>query len=294
MILVIPILILIGLAIPPYLVHRSLKKLAHSVLVSFFGVMLPLFVFFLSSFLIPEWKGGCTYGWVDCFYLGKLALSPIVLWATGALYAVELFEPGRLRDKDAALALFLGSIVAGVCFLFGLLYAPELKGISLFLFVPFYIAVWHGFRAWKLRSTFGSDPLPWMLVFIGSIPFWVWSVIWSKQLYANLPATAPSGCFVVTAASRGHAAFVGPFTEVIHNGNHRRANLQLATLWQFESLWLNRAPRSHAIFRRAYNQVGLIVAQHINHPLLADIAYILIKPAELTARLIIYSNRNNT
>jgi len=253
--------------------------------------MLPLFVYFLSSFMIPDWKGGCTYGWVDCFYLGKLTLTPIVLLATGALYAVELFEPGRLSDKGAALALFLGSLTAAVCFLFGLLYVAELKGAAIFLFVPLYIAVWHGVRAWKLRSAFGSDPLAWMLAFIGSIPLWVWSVLWSKQLYASLPSTAPD-CFVVTAASHGHASFVGPFIKVAHKGNRRRANLQLATLWQFESLWRNRSPHSHAMFRRAYNRVGPAVAKRINHPVLADMAYILIKPVELAARLILNLNRN--
>jgi len=292
--ILIVILILMAMAAPPFFKNppQSLKRLGHCVLVSFFGVLLPLFIFFFSAFLIPEWKGVATHGWLDCFHKGKLLLFPIVLFATGSLYAVELFPPNRLREKGAALGLFLGCITATVCFVFGLSCLPALQGLGLFLVVPLYTAVWQGIRVWKLRGVFGSDPLPWMLALIGSVPLWVWSVMWSKKLYANLPATAPD-CFVVTAASRGHASFVGPFIEIPHKEQQRSANLQLATLWQFESLWRNRSPRSHASFRRVYNRVGPVMAKRIQHPLLADFAFILIKPIELTARLIIYSNRNN-
>src|SRR5437868_5350423 len=61
-----------------------------AVFVSFIGIILPLFVFVLSGALVPDWKGGATHGWIDCFHQGKFVLGPLVLWATVAFYAVEI------------------------------------------------------------------------------------------------------------------------------------------------------------------------------------------------------------
>lgn len=278
--------ILLALVLPPTLKYRSWKKSGVSLLVASVGVVLPLFIFFFSAFLVPDWKGGCRHGWIDCFHLGKLALTPIVLWATAALYAVEVFAPERLTRYSVALGLVLGTTVAAVCFLFGVVAIGVQHAMALWLLVPLYIAVWHGIRARQMIQRMNIGVFSCVVAFLSSLPFWVWSVIWSRHIYTALP-NKPPDCFVVTAASRGHKNLVGPFLEVRHNGQPRRANLQLIVLWQFEALWRAHAPGSHAAFRRAYNSIGPAIARCITSPWLADAVYVVRIPAALLARLIV-------
>jgi hypothetical protein len=117
-----------------------------------------------------------------------------------------------------------------------------------------------------------------------SLPFCLGSWLWSRSLYASLPDKAPDDCFIVTAAGRGHAAFVGRNIEIERNGRSLLVNQQLLTFWQFENLWRNFAPHSHRIFRQGYNRVGPIIAARIKSPWLADFIYLAIKPFELMAK----------
>jgi hypothetical protein len=277
--------ILLALAAPPAYVEGSWKRFGQTLALSFVGVVLPLIVFLLSAFLVPEWKGGCKLGWVDCFHLGKLALLPLVLWATGAWYAVEVLRVEHRTSSRIVLPLWMGASVAGICLVFGVISlgaGGRVDGGWLWLFVPFYVAVWHGARAVQLSRAGKVRAFEYLLALLGSVPFWIISVFWSRQIYESLPDNPPS-CFVVTAAARGHESVVGPFVEVRRRGRVRRANQQLLTLWQFEALWQVSAPRSHQIFRRAYNVIGPAVARRIVLPWLADLAYLCLKPVEFFA-----------
>src|SRR5688572_24578537 len=92
------------LAVPSLLVERSLKRLLRAFISTAFGVLVPLMVFFASVLAIPDWKGECAHGWWDCFHLGKLALTPLVLWASLALYLVEVGGPLVTRSQVLTLA----------------------------------------------------------------------------------------------------------------------------------------------------------------------------------------------
>jgi hypothetical protein len=278
--------ILLGLALPSALKEKSWLRLLIASVLSFFGVVLPVFVFLLSAFLVPEWKGGCHLGWFDCFHMGKLALTPIVFWASAALYAVEIYRADQQAQPWIVQGLFLGAIVASVCFVFGVVSVGSEKGTLSLLLVPFYISLWYGIRAAQLIKSSGFGRASYVRSVCGSLPFWFAGAIWSRKIYESLPNTPPS-CFVVTAASRGHEKFVGPFTEILRNGQTRRANQQLITLWQFEHLWCNCAPISHAAFRWVYNRIGPILARRIDSPWLADAACLALKPIEFVAVLAI-------
>ena len=76
------VLILVGLSLPPAIRDRSLKKFFIAFVLSAIGILIPFFFFIMSVFLLPDWKGGCRFGWLDCFQSGKLALTPLVLWAS--------------------------------------------------------------------------------------------------------------------------------------------------------------------------------------------------------------------
>lgn len=282
-----PALVLLALALPPAIARRSWKTLLVSVPVSAFGIVLPLFVFLLSMFLTPEWKGGCKHGWLECFHTGKLALAPLVLLASAALYVREILGTARPSPRWIVLGLLLGTMVSSICFVFGLVSgrAGE-SAMAWWLLVPFYVAVWYGFRTLQLILEEDLRSSTYLQAFCGSLPFWVGGIFWSRSLYSNLPNNPPS-CFVATAATRGHRSIVGPFLEIERHGRKRKANRQLLTLWQFEAAWSVHAPRTHRTFRRFYNQLGPAIAARITSPWMADAAYILIKPTEFVAQIVV-------
>jgi hypothetical protein len=271
------------LVLAPALTHPSWRRLLLAVPLTLVGVLLPLFVFAFSAFLVPEWKGGCDHGWVDCFHVGKLALTPFVLWATAALYAVEVCRVAKPTARWIVLGFFFGAMVSSVCLVYGLVFCGLQKsGMAAWLLVPAYVPVWYITRAIQLMSAASFRPVAYVIASCSSLPFWFGAVVWSRRTYEALPDQAPS-CFVVTAATRGHRRFVGPFVEVTHRGHLVQANQQLMTLWRFEALWRARTPRSHARFRRAYNRAGPAIARSITSPWIADLAYLALKPAEFLA-----------
>jgi hypothetical protein len=222
--LIIPGALLLALALPPALKRKSGKTFFIALGLSFLGVMLPLFVFLFSAFLVPEWKGGCRFGWLDCFHLGKLALTPLVLWATAALYALDIYQVANRTRYWIVLGVFLGAIVAAVCLVFGVIsVVGSAWGFALWLLVPLYVSVWYGVRAVQLIRAAGFESKAYWWSIFGSLPFWLAGWIWSRYIFASLPDQSPD-CFVVTAAARGHEFFVGPFIKVKHNGRIRRAN----------------------------------------------------------------------
>ena len=303
-VLAITCLLVVGLALPPAFRARSWRAFVLAVIKVFLGVVLPLLTFIGGDIvLMPEWKGESRYAWIDCFHAGKLVLWPIALWATAALYAVEVW-PVKRRDRYWIVWGFLnGAIISTVCLLHGLFtvrisFRFDLANIWMFfirssdplilwgLLFATYVAVWYVVRTVQLLRATKLWPFTYWIGVLCSVPFWIRSVVASKHEYLRLPDEPPD-CFVVTAASRGHASIVGPFTTITRGGRARRANAQLITLWRFEELWRQSAPRSHRFFRRVYNVLGPRAAKLIRSRVAGDVAYILIRPVELLARVVI-------
>jgi hypothetical protein len=232
--------ILLALALPPAVKAKSWIRFFIALILSFAGVVLPLFVFGFSSFMEPEWKGACVHAWLDCFITGKLALTPLVLLATAALYALEIFRVENRTARWIVAGIFLGAIVSSICFVFGAV-CIGFKGdvFKWWLLVPLYVAIWYSARAAELMKAARLNFRTYLISLICSLPFWLASWLWSRSLYASLPNQAPSNCFIVTAAGRGHAAFVGRHIEIEHNGRRLLINQQLITFWQFEKVWRN-------------------------------------------------------
>ena len=252
------------------------------------GVVLPLFLFFFTSLCEPEWKGACVHGWVDCFCVGKLALVPVAIFATIALYTVEVL---RVKDRTQTwivVGMLQGMVLAFVCCGFSLICLPRTTWWQL---VPIYVAVWYLVRAgqliWESRIRFNRYFFP----VLGALPFWVVSWLWAYLDYKSLPDTQPPGCFIVTAASRGHESMVGPFIEITRNGRQLRANQQLLTFWEFEARWQTRAPGTHAQFRQVYNRIGPVIAARIKSPWMADATCLALKPMEYAARWINHNHK---
>jgi len=280
--------LLVTFAVSGFLVPRRGRtdgEVARDAMVLAVGGLFPLVAFLLSCFPLElDSRLGCPRGWVDCFALGKLALTPLVLWAIAAFRVAQVLRPeGRLRAWVPT-GLLVGATVSTVCFVHAHRSRPYGE-FRFLLVIPLYTAAWY----WILcvKAYIASRPnLIWSVVAtLASLPFWLLSIFWSWRFYWSLPEN--TDCFVVTAALGGHESVVGPLQEVTRGGESCRANRQLVTLWRFESLWHRRAPRSHARFRAVYNRLGPWVARRIRTPLVADMAYLLIKPVELVARAIV-------
>lgn len=290
--------ILILLLIPallalPAAAQKSWLRYLAATFICLAGVELPLLVYFASGFLTPDWKGDCPHGWVDCFILGKLALAPLVLLATAALYRLEILRGQRPQNPGRLMvcAVFLGAITATVCFVFGVVSLGwQSLGWQKWLLVPGYMAVWYSVRARQLMRAAGLGFGNYFWAVVGSLPFWIASALWSKSIYSSLPDKAPDNCFIVTAAGRGHRRLVGPFFDVEHGGRRVQANNQLITFWKLEKSWREKAPFSHKQFRRVYNLLGPCAAATLRSPWLADLAFIALIPIECIASFI---NRKN-
>src|SRR5471030_1253469 len=176
---IILIVILCVLALPATLKEKSRRRFLIAMVLSSVGVVLPLFVFLFSSLMEPEWKGACVYGWLDCFIVAKLALTPLVLLATAALYALEIIRVKNRTARWIIVGIFLGAIVASVCFVFGVVCIGSEADLPKFwLLVPFYVALWYLVRAVELIKASDVNFWPNFISLVGSLPFWLASWLW--------------------------------------------------------------------------------------------------------------------
>lgn len=117
---------------------------------------------------------------------------------------------------------------------------------------------------------------------------WRYDILKMYELYAQLP-TAPPNCYIATAAANGHPKLVHSWTVQVQfaNGKSMRANKQLQTLKCAELALMAVAPRLHKFVRKIYDVVGKSLAHKIQNPFLADVAYLLLKPFEWLARVLL-------
>jgi hypothetical protein len=122
----------------------------------------------------------------------------------------------------------------------------------------------------------------WAAAFFGA---WRTSVLLMLEEYAKLPTTPPPSCYVCTAAARGHRRLVGAEQYVGPGGRVYHVNDQMRYLKAAELLLAAICPGVHRTCRRAYDRIGPRLAAMLIHPLLADVAYLLLKPPEWLARV---------
>lgn len=110
---------------------------------------------------------------------------------------------------------------------------------------------------------------------------WGLSIISMKIFYSTLPLSKPShDCYIATAAAKGHRRFVKSEDIVLESGEVIRVNAQLRCLKCGELMLKTAMPKLHRFFRIIYNAVGPVLARCLAWPVLADVAYIMLKPAE--------------
>jgi predicted membrane protein len=285
-----PFIFAIVIALPPALRERSWKTFGLAVLKSFFGIVIPLLVFVLSCLYQTSSKAECHHNWWACFmWTGKIPLLPFLVWAVAALFVHDINRTPNRDRTWVTTGIFMGTLttvlMAAYLLFMGigkaLTHNPWL--IVVLATTPFYMSIWGTIRTYQFWRQGVLKLQSCLTAALVSIPFWICALFLSKKIYASLPEN--SGCFVVTAAMRGHEVWVGPFTTCPDRGALFKANRQLLIFWQFEALWETRMPRSHRLFRQMYNRLGPRLARLVISPWIADAFYLALKPAEWAARL---------
>ena len=98
--------------------------------------------------------------------------------------------------------------------------------------------------------------------------------------YSQLPLNPPGGCYVATAAAKGHPAVVGSQSLPSATDQPAIVNQQLATFKAAELTLQAISPTAHRWFRFFYDRLGPRAAAKLRGPLSATAAYLCLKPAE--------------
>jgi hypothetical protein len=102
------------------------------------------------------------------------------------------------------------------------------------------------------------------------------------HVLSQLPVVeVPEHChYLCTVAARGHGWLVRPQRLGVRGGVTIVVNRQLALANAFEDLLHERWPRFGRVARRTYDRVGRPICRYLRRPLLADLVYLAMKPAE--------------
>ena len=103
---------------------------------------------------------------------------------------------------------------------------------------------------------------------------------------------ACSGHYLCSVAANGHTGLVKPQRLGIRHNNYIICNRQLLVSNAFEELLAEKLPAVHLILLKNYNKVGTMIHKHygiFNNKGVADIVYMIMKPAEWFFIFILYT-----
>ena len=317
------------------------------VLYGLFVGLMPVFSFWATDLIKPEWQNGELSSYIVLFLFPEASLWFLFLLAYSIMsYLLLLFRPSRFSRSfivrmgiytGVPLALQYSLLFVGYSFdsflyliiliwvfpfvysltyrwavskwtvvqvnkvLFiltlGVLLAATLltRGSAAFLVLavltmaaPFWsfllalrAAIWL-YKNYETKLTLprGLGLTAWVGAYIAA---WRFDILKMYELYAALPPQPPPDCYIATAAARGHPRFVGSRTILRADGKSIQVNEQLQRLKCAELALLAIHPRWHKRLRKVYDKLGKPLAHRLHNPFLADVAYLLLKPAEWLA-----------
>ena len=281
----------VALGLSSYSRRASIKQFCVSLLCSALVCWIPFLIFAMSFFLASHSKDGAPLGWINSTGPGRIALFPLLVWAHSAFHVTVVERRGIGEVAWASKGLMNGVAVYTLWFVLDLINVISLQRDvtgnvlgAVLLLLPLLMAIVYLVLVVKWGCWGASSAGDLKATGLWSLPCWVATWFLSELRHGSLPQT--SECFVVTSALQGHESVVGPLVFVEHRGQVRAANAQLAFFWELEVRWRLSSPSSHAVFRAIYNRLGPLVARQVQHPLLADLVYLLLKPFEWGARLV--------
>jgi hypothetical protein len=133
---------------------------------------------------------------------------------------------------------------------------------------------------WKPKAAITAG---WLAAFGAA---WLEAFCRSVDAYLGLPSTPPK-CYIATAAAQGHAGVVGSKRVRLTSGSEMAVNGQLRYLKLAEIALRALSPRLHRACRGLYDIFGPALAREIRSPIMADLAYLTLKPVEWVARAVL-------
>jgi len=217
-------------------------------------------------------------------FFGFSLVAITILWAFGAItiWCFRAYRPKMQVTYWLVVALlFFGSTFAfPVYFILPLIFSTP-WALATYTHMSVRL-IYHGpGPRWRFSLARCLGVMTWLGVWFAA---WRLSVMVMLEEYMQLPTQPPSRCYVATAAAKGHARFVGARIVPSAAGQPVSVNAQLRYLKAAELMLLCAMPRLHRWVRVLYDALGPYIASRLSHPLLADMAYLSLKPAEWIAR----------
>ncbi|MGB6043157.1 MAG: DUF6688 family protein [Pirellulales bacterium] len=230
-----------------------------------------------------------------------LAAFGVVRWAVPVLWAQARRLSGQVLRRWSLLAqwsAFAAVTLFLVVSMTGGEAIAEMLGASISILIignlaaaPFWALFVYAVMGWwiyqqqKSTRQYSLAQILIVISWLGAyLAAWRWGLRLALTEYSKLPTEPPGGCYVVTAAARGHSWWVGTDRKSV-TGESGPANNQMRYLKAADLALAVAAPRLHRRVRSFYDRVGPRWASRLRHPLAADMAYTMLKPAEWITRL---------
>ncbi len=201
-------------------------------------------------------------------------------WLCVFLGSVAFLEMLAMVLFHSSISLMLGTACIG----WSLMCSPALA-LGAYTFMAWSLIRNNPTRRFRFSLAQLMGLLTWAAVYMAA---WRTAVVLMWQEYAKLPSESPqSGCYIATAAAAGHRWVVGGKMCWTSDGKRFLANDQMRCFKATELALLALCPTVHRMCRRFYDRIGPSLASSLVHPLLADMAYVTLKPAEWLCRIVL-------
>jgi hypothetical protein len=258
----------------------------------FLGVVLAVeyWIVFVTAMSAAGRDFDLSIGYLKALLLSSIAVA--VPWFATRLIIFALVRLAEPRKNVLVIILQIAALV--VLPVLAVFAFPYWAMLCLICSTPWAVGAYGSAAAWLIWRR-GAPYFRYTLaeLFIATTAlaasFAAWRMAYQIMLanYDRLPTQPPPGCFICSAAARGHSFVVR--SESYHSacGRELLVNDQLRILKAFELLILATSPAAHRALRQLYDSIGPRVAVVIVHPLAADAAYFALKPIEWPARFVL-------
>ena len=257
-------LLAIGVAKPTGSAFWIIAGVGGSVLIGLVGALAVVLIILAVRWVTMRW--GTLRQWL--LIMGGIIVIPLIVAGLASLF-------GGARAAEEILGVCIGAPVVGC--LFG---APSLALAA------------YGVMAYRLACHPEAQAHPLWINLAAAIAWlagfglaWKAAADIAVREYAKLP-TRPPDCYIATTAARGHRRWVGA-RRVSIGSRLVPINNQLRYCKGFEIILAATCPRGHRALRRFYDTLGPALAGTLRNRLLADAAFVLLKPAEWLARSVV-------
>lgn len=181
---------------------------------------------------------------------------------------------GSILAVVALIGVLSGGTALGVVFFGSIIFGP---GWAMLIYLAMAMRVGRALREMEMER--GVNPAAVAGLAGGFAASWGLAIHQAIRAYQALPTSPPGGCYIASAAARGHGWVVR--AERVHfAGRDYLVNRQLRRLKCAEIALAAMSPSAHRLIRRIYNRVGPVLARGMRSRWLADVAYLTLWPVE--------------